>query len=373
MRLRSLYTLHAVFFWRTLKYLTERDMSMGKRKDLTERERYAIEAYRNEKRSIKEISILLGRHYQTIYREIKRGTVEMVDSNLRPYKRYCADRGQAIADENKHEKGREPKVGNDLTFIRFIEQMILEKRYSLEAILLHIKKNDLQFKTKVCLNTLYNYVDKGLFLNVTNKHLPVKCNRKKRNMHKVSAVSKKNVKGRSIEERSKTILDRADYGHWEMDTVVGGQGGNKDCLLVLTERKTRFEYIFKIPDKTQISVVKTLDRLEQLYGADNFRKTFKTITMDNGVEFLDMQGVERSVTAPDTRRTVAYYCHPYCSFERGSNENQNKMIRRHIPKGADIGKYSQEEVSRIQDWMNDYPRAIFNGLSAREMQAKEMA
>ena len=192
-------------------------------------------------------------------------------------------------------------------------------------------------------------------------------------MHKVSAVSKKNVKGRSIEERAKTILDRADYGHWEMDTVVGGQGGNKDCLLVLTERKTRFEYIFKIPDKTQISVVKTLDRLEQLYGADNFRKTFKTITMDNGMEFLDIQGVERSVIAPDIKRTVAYYCHPYCSFERGSNENQNKMIRRHIPKGADIGKYSQEEVSRIQDWMNDYPRAIFNGLSAREMQAKEMA
>ena len=82
MRLRSLYTLHAVFFWRTLKYLTERYMSMGKRKDLTERERYAIEAYRNEKRSIKEISILLGRHYQTIYREIKRGTVAVSYTHL---------------------------------------------------------------------------------------------------------------------------------------------------------------------------------------------------------------------------------------------------------------------------------------------------
>ena len=68
---------------------------MGKRKDLTERERYAIEAYRNEKRSIKEIAVLLGRHYQTIYREIKRGTVEMLDSELRTYSKYCADTGQA--------------------------------------------------------------------------------------------------------------------------------------------------------------------------------------------------------------------------------------------------------------------------------------
>ncbi|WP_273401276.1 IS30 family transposase, partial [Clostridium sp. AF02-29] len=96
-------------------------------------------------------------------------------------------------------------------------------------------------------------------------------------------------------------------------------------------------------------------------------------TMDNGVEFLDMAGVERSAISPDARRTVAYYCHPYCSFERGSNENLNKMIRRHIPKGADIAEYSEEDVARIQDWMNDYPRAIFGGLSAREMLQKEQA
>ena len=158
-----------------------------------------------------------------------------------------------------------------------------------------------------------------------------------------------------------------------MDTVVGCQGGNKDCLLVLTERKTRFEYIFKIPDKSQHSVIRVLDRLESTYGAENFRQTFKTITMDNGVEFLDMAGVERSATSPDARRTIAYYCHPYCSFERGSNENLNKMIRRHIPKGADIAEYSEEDVARIQDWMNDYPRAIFDGLSAREMLQKEQA
>ena len=346
---------------------------MGKRKDLTERERYAIEAYRNDKKSIKEISILLGRHYQTIYREIKRGTVEMLDSELRMYKRYCADTGQAIADRNKAEKGRELKIGNDLTFIRFIEKMVLEKRYSLEAILLYIKKKKLKFKTEVCLNTLYSYVDKGLFLNVTNKHMPVKCNRKKRNIRKISTVAKNNIKGRSIEERAKNVLKRDDFGHWEMDTVVGCQGGNKDCLLVLTERKTRYEYIFKISDKSQNSVVKVLDRLECMYGTEHFKRTFKTITMDNGVEFLDMQDVERSANMPGILRTKAYYCHPYCSFERGSNENLNKMIRRHIPKGADIADYDDADIAKIQDWMNDYPRSIHGGLSAREMVEKELA
>ncbi len=282
---------------------------MGKRADLTEKERYQIEGFLKDRKSIKEISILLNRHYQTVYREVKRGTVEMVDKNLKPYKKYCADRGQDLADQNKQNKGRDLKIGNDLEYVRFVEKMILEKRYSPQAIILHIKKNDLQFKTDICLNTLYSYVDKGIFLNVTNKNLPVKSRRKKKNMRHISGIAKKNLRGRSIEEREKDILKRDISGHWEMDTVVGSQGGKKDCLLVLTERKTRYEYIFKVPDKTQKSVVSVLDQIEKIYGYENFKKCFKTITMDNGVEFLDMSGVERSATHPGEKRTVAYYCH----------------------------------------------------------------
>lgn len=340
---------------------------MGKRKDITEYERYQIEGYLKERKSIKKIAELLGRHYQTIYREIKRGTVELIDSDLRTYKQYCADRGQYIADKNKREKGRDIKVGNDLAFVRFVEKMIVEYHFSPEAILLYIKTNDLKFQTKVCLNTLYNYIDSGIFLNVTNKHLPVKSKRKKRNMRKIFSVAKNNIKGRSIEERAKDVLDRAEFGHWEMDTVVGCQGGNKDCLLVLTERKTRYEYVFKIPDKSQKSVVSVVDRLERMYGFDKFRDFFKTITMDNGVEFLDMENIERSVFNSNKKRTIAYYCHPYCSFERGSNENQNKLVRRHIPKGADIADYADDYISYIQDWINAYPRRLFDGKSALDM------
>ena len=93
--------------------------------------------------------------------------------------------------------------------------------------------------------------------------------------------------------------------------------------------------------------------------------------MDNGVEFLDMEGVERSITHPGEKRTIAYYCHPYCSFERGSNENQNKLIRRHIPKGTDITEYTDADVKEIEAWINNYPRNMFNGLSAAEMREIE--
>ena len=333
---------------------------MGRNKDITERERYQIEGFIKARKSIKEIAVLLNRHYQTIYREIKRGTVEMVDTNLKPYKKYCADRGQQIADSNKHNKGRELKIGNDLESIQFMEKLILEKKYSPQAVLYRMKQCKC-FKTEICVSTLYSYIDKGILLNVTNKNLPIKSQRKQRNVHKISSISLNNTRARSIEERPKDVLNRGKVGCWEMDTVVGKQGGNKDCLLVLTERKSRYEYIFKIPDKTQKSVIAVLDRLEALYGLEKFKSRFHSITMDNGVEFLDMNSVERSATSPGEKRITAYYCHPYCPHERGSNENQNKLIRRHIPKGTDISPYSEDAIKEIETWINTYPRKLFNG------------
>ena len=109
------------------------------------------------------------------------------------------------------------------------------------------------------------------------------------------------------------------------------------------------------------SVVSYLDKLEHTMGIEKFKNIFKTITMDNGCEFQDFRGIEKN------NRTITYYCHPYSSCERGSNENQNKLIRRHVPKGCDISKYSNEDIKNIQDWLNNYPRKIFNGKSSNEV------
>lgn len=118
-------------------------------------------------------------------------------------------------------------------------------------------------------------------------------------------------------------------------------------LLVLTERHSRHELIWKIPGKEQKYVIAALDRLERKLGR-KFREIFQSITMDNGSEFLDMKGTERSVFNPQEKRTSCYYAHPYSAFERGSNENANKLIRRFVPKGADIDKLSHKAIARIQ-------------------------
>jgi IS30 family transposase len=121
-------------------------------------------------------------------------------------------------------------------------------------------------------------------------------------------------------------------------------------------------------DKTQASVKKEIDNLERKYGK-NFSTMFKTITVDNGPEFLDRTDLETSVIEVGKKRLELYYAHPYSSWERATNENANKLIRRFIPKGTDIGKFTNKEIQRIERWINNYPRRIFGYRTANEMAA----
>ena len=108
------------------------------------------------------------------------------------------------------------------------------------------------FKVTICTKTLYNYIDSGLFLNISNKDLPIKRHGKKRDYKPIRRVSLNNIKGRSIEERPPEAENRKEAGHWEMDCVVGS---GKACLLVMTERKSRKELIFPLAAKTQACVL----------------------------------------------------------------------------------------------------------------------
>ena len=109
------------------------------------------------------------------------------------------------------------------------------------------------------------------------------------------------------------------------------------------------------------------NRLERKLGKDTFTTLFKSITCDNGVEFQDFKGIEQSVYSKKKKRTKVYFAHPYSSFERGSNENANRLIRRFLPKGSTFDELSQKVVQRLARWMNKIPRKLFDGKSANEM------
>ena len=95
------------------------------------------------------------------------------------------------------------------------------------------------------------------------------------------------------------------------------------------------------------------------------------ITVDNGVEFSNCEGMEESILDGE-QRTKIYYCHAYSSWERGTNENINKLIRRHIPKGVDFDDATEEFISFIQDWINNYPRRIFDFRTSAELFEEEL-
>lgn len=332
-------------------------------KQLSERERYQIEALDRKKISPGEIGRLLGRDRRTIERELARGKIEQRDYEWRERFCYCADAGQRISVGNAANKGRPVKIGHDHKLARYIEEKIGKEKYSPDAAVGEIKAKGLRFSTELCTKTVYNYIERGLFLNISNKDLPVKKDEKSRKYKLVRSVALNNRLGRSIEERPVAVENRAVSGHWEMDCVVGK---GKACLLVLTERMSRKERIFKLGAKTQKEVIAVLDKLERRHKG-KFQELFKSITMDNGCEFLDSDNLEKSCLNPDKKRTTCYYAHPYSAWERGSNEVANKLIRRFVPKGSNIDCLTNADIRRIERWINDYPRRMFGYKTANDI------
>ena len=321
-------------------------------------ERQKIEILLKAGHKPEEIGKLLGgRSKRTIQREIALGKVKLLNSDLTYRTEYSADAAQNKRDFNNSAKGPRLKLGSNIEMVEFIESTIIEHKYSPSAALAEARKNG--YEVNFCERTLYNYIDEGLFAGLTNDDLPVKKIGKKRPYHHVRTAY--NQKGKSIEERPKEVESKEIFGHWELDTVVGKQK-TKAALMVMTERSKGIEIIRKIESKSQECIVRELDKLERRLGTKKFREIFKTITCDNGCENLDFNGMEKSVLI-NIPRTQVFYAHPYSAWERGANECANKLIRRFIPKGADISKYSKKFIKYIQHWMNNYPRKKLHWLS----------
>ena len=340
-------------------------------KQLTKADRIKVEALLKAGHSKEEIADQLHVHRSTIYREVKRGTFTALNSDLTTEERYSPDIAHDKYEENLKSKGGVLKIGNDIKLANYIEDKIINNDYSPEAVLgeLKAKGKEGEFKVTICVTTLYSYIDKGIFLKLTNKNLPVKKN-VKRSYKKVKKQQARVAAGESIEKRPEEIDTREEFGHWEMDSVIGQRGKSKNTLLVLTERKTRDEIIFKLPAHTAEAVVDAVDRLERKWG-ELFKQVFKTITVDNGSEFAYCTQLERS-TLGESKRTKLYYCHPYSSWERGTNEVTNKMVRRKIPKGTNFDAKTDEEIEQIENWINKYPRGIHNFRSAGELFDEEI-
>ena len=311
-------------------------------------ERIRLEEKLRYKVPVAQIARELGFSRAAVYDEIRRGSYNH-NCGWHDEKRYSADIGQAYQNQKRLNKGRDLKIGNDRAFADFLEEKILREKCSPAAALELAKRKG--FTTTVCVSTLYSYIEIGLFVRLTSADLPEKPKRKPRSEGKQSRVVHSKLP--SITDRPSAVRERTEYGHWEMDLIVGPQESST-VLLTLTERRSRQEMIFKLPNRKASSVRAVFDRLERTMP--DFYRRFQTITTDNGPEFLEHDLLIKSVLGG--QRFTVYYCHSYAAWEKGTNEVHNLMIRRWFPKGTDFTEISERKIKAVERWMNHYPRKI---------------
>lgn len=303
-------------------------------KHLSLTERQLIGRWLKEGRSRRQIARLLGRSPQTINNEVIRGQVQQMDTFRHYHSVYSSDYAQK--QYGRHRKNSIKKTKLDKKLSEIIVHYIKD-RVSPEVIA------KVKLKGIISASTVYNWLYQGrLGLKRTDMLYPHKTKPIK------PVVANPRHYGKFIDERPESISQRLAYGHWEIDTVVLTRAKNP-VLLTLTQRKTRLEVIRLISDKTSQAVNSELEKLSNQFD-------FKSITADNGSEFSRLS---------EALTCEVYYAHAYSSWERGTNENHNRMIRRFLPKGT--RKTTANAVARIEMWMNNYPRKMFDYRSPNEM------
>lgn len=326
----------------------------------------------------KQLAAHLGWSEATLSRELRRGKVKQLNGELEEYEAYSAYVSQLKVELNWANKGPALKIGHDRSLCEQIEAMLIGEaveglerlRYSPEAIVMKLDRVGWPTDLRLCAKTIYNYVADDLFLRVGRKDLPRRGRSPRRPYRRVEKRLRP-PECKRISDRPKAGTDRLEAGHWEMDCMESVKG-DRSCLLTLVDRKTRDSLIFKLGRQSQEAVVRCINGLERKLGYQAFKERFKSITVDNGSEFLNWKQLEQSVISKG-KRTAIYYARAYASWERGSNENLNGFIRYFIPKGTLIRRLGRGAIKKLEQFINHYPRKLLGGLSAKEFTHQKAA
>lgn len=310
-------------------------------RQITSEERYTIGVLRRQGLRPAEIARFLGRHRSSICREIERNS-SPYDGGYRPF--VASHKARA-----RRWRSRRNRQFDAEDFSIVVE--LLKRKWSPEQISgwLH-RTGGLSISHETIYRHIWNDKEEGGSL-----YLHLRGSAKKRRKRHNSYDSRGRLAGKKhISERPASVETRKTVGHWEGDTVVGGK--DKDCITTLVERKTGFALIGKLPDRSKLA---TSDRLIDLILYSEV--DFQTITVDNGTEFHDYERVEDETGVP------IYFATPYHSWERGTNENFNGLVRQYLPKRKTQKHVTQEDCDAIARQLNDRPRKRLGYRSPREV------
>ena len=297
---------------------------------LTQEERYAITAQLMCGRSQTQIAQLLGRDRSTISRELRRNRTHHDD-------KYRAEKAHSYAVARRRRCRRRPQF--TLAEMALVARL-LRKKWSAEQIAGTLKKRG---TLHISHETIYRRIrwDKKIGGDLwRHTRIMSKFGRKRYRSRDSRGV----LPGkRSIAERPPEVEQRQEFGHWEGDTVMGKD--MRHCVLTLVERKTGYAILKKLTSRSKDEVTRAATRALRQHS-----RYFRTLTLDNGTEFHDYAILEQRFPVK------VYFATPYHSWERGSNENFNGLLRQYLPRGACMRNVTQTQCDHIADDLNNRPR-----------------
>ena len=313
---------------------------MKKYEQLKYEERVAIRYGLYKKMSIREISRMLGRSPSTISREIKRGIT--VNGT------YFADSTERQIRQRKLNDKRKRKMDNPIIY-DYVACRLRNKQSP--AIIQKDIERDIGLK--IGKDAIYEYIYRFKY----DEWFKYLTRKKKYNYKKNKGKKKMIIKNKiNISERPEVANQRLEFGHFEADTIFSCSG-SKSALLVLVDRLTRKTHIKKLERKTasltSSSIVVALSEYNILH--------IHSITYDNGCEFAGHEDVNKVL------QCKSYFCNAYHSWEKGMVENINGLIRRFLPKGTNFDNITDEQIKKIENWINNRSMKILGWKSPNEI------
>ncbi len=324
-------------------------------KRITLNERIIIETLLHEKKSKSYISNHLNRSRSTVYNELKKWLIKPTDS-------YSAELAHWYATTTNSNKRTQDKINTYKSLKIYVYRGLLNG-YSPDQISGSIK---LLYPNDAVMSISYEAIYQHIYRHRQStlgkkliKLLPYHHHKRREN--RKFGKDRIRIKNQvSIEQRPKHIQLREEVGHWEGDLIIGV--GQKSAIATNVERKTRYTFIMKIDNRKSKTVTKafanTLNTLPE-----NIRKS---MTYDNGMEMANHQWLS------DKTGIDIYFAHPYSSWERGTNENTNGLIRRFFPKGTDFNSITLKQIKEAQYKLNNRPRKVLGYKTPNQMMQEEI-
>jgi len=294
-------------------------------RQLTQAQRYQIYALRKAKHTLAEIADVIGVHKSSVSRELKRNR---------------GQRGYRPQQAHERATARRQKVVPRITAEDWeLVESLLKQDWSPEQISGRLKKEQ---AIRISHEWIYQYI-------LANKraggdlYKHLRCQKKHRKRYGTYDRRGKLPNCRSIEERPAIVDARKRLGDWEVDTITGRK--QKQAIVTLTERKSRFTFVSKVKRRTAQAVRKQVCRM--LLPVKN---KVHTLTSDHGKEFADHEQIAQML------ELKFYFAHPYAAWERGTNENMNGLLRQYFPKKSDFQSVSNKELEQAMTRLNFRPR-----------------